>query len=240
MSSQDKGIQVVPEFLNEYKHLRYIDVSKNQIPDILPFTQLPHVISLAANTNALTTLEPFKEPCMPYCQVVNMSENQITKLGPIKLDRLTDLNLSKNEIAAVEEFDGHPTLQTLSLSGNKLKACDGIANMPVLKSLVMSENEINNTTALAELPELEVLDLSTNKLTTLDGFKGVPNITALHIKSLLLILERLTEINGELVTDEEREAAKELQETRRKEKEEAEAAAKAAEEAAANGEGGGE
>lgn len=49
------------------------------------------------------------------------------------LPKLRRLNLIENEIASVEDFEGHLNLEILELGKNKLKNTDGLGRMPQLK-----------------------------------------------------------------------------------------------------------
>jgi len=49
------------------------------------------------------------------------------------LPKLRRLNLIENEIASVENFEGHLNLEILELGKNKLKNTDGLGRMPQLK-----------------------------------------------------------------------------------------------------------
>jgi len=268
LNCSGKNITTVPSMLEEFKHLLYIDFSNNQIKDFAPFCKLPHVLFLMGSQNHLVNMAALKDPCLPFCQTIDLSNNKIEKLGAVKTERLQRLMLNGNQISGVEDFDGHPSLEILSLRQNKLKNCEKIAAMPKLRELILAENEIDNVSQLADMNELQTLDLSNNKLEKLDGFKGVANINTLVLKSnlvqdlrefeklrvlpklrklttegnpadngesfrteIIILLDRLTHINDQPVTAEEKQAAKELFLAREKEKEEA--AKKAAEEAAA-------
>jgi len=210
-------------------------------------------------------------------ETLDASTNAMEKLGNLKMERLKRANVSGNQIASLEGFEGHEAIEVLNLSKNKLINCQGIGNLPALKELFMSENEIKSLEGLQELPSLDLWDLSGNKLDTLDGFGGAASITTLLLKEnqvstvkefeklrvlpklrkfdatgnpivgelgdeafrieLLIVLTRLTEINGQEVTPEERQQAKGLEADRIRQEEERK---KAEEEAAAAAEKEGE
>ncbi|CEL93479.1 unnamed protein product [Vitrella brassicaformis CCMP3155] len=274
-----KEVSSLAEAVGDYTHIRFVQMSNNQIKDITPVSRLPHVLSLNCSQNGITQLECLANPegCLPFCQTLDASTNAMEKLGNLKMERLKRANVSGNQIASLEGFEGHEAIEVLNLSKNKLINCQGIGNLPALKELFMSENEIKSLEGLQELPSLDLWDLSGNKLDTLDGFGGAASITTLLLKEnqvstvkefeklrvlpklrkfdatgnpivgelgdeafrieLLIVLTRLTEINGQEVTPEERQQAKGLEADRIRQEEERK---KAEEEAAAAAEKEGE
>lgn len=72
-----------------------------------------------------------------FLQQVNLQQNKIPVLKPVRAPTLKTLNLSNNEIATAEDFGGHVTLQILDLRMNKLTSCAGLRESPCLRELYL-------------------------------------------------------------------------------------------------------
>lgn len=83
--------------LGSYKHLRYIDLSGNKIPNIDSLAQMPHVLTLNLSGSELTSLEVFnRETAFTFLQTLDLSGNKCAALTALQLPRLVTLNLMKN------------------------------------------------------------------------------------------------------------------------------------------------
>lgn len=74
--SQDKQLTSL-DAISNYTHLRFVNVSKNQIADLTPLGELPHLVCVDASENALAA------PCslpQAYLQTLDVSQNQIESL----------------------------------------------------------------------------------------------------------------------------------------------------------------
>lgn len=60
------------------------------------------------------------EECFKNLQYLNLSNNKISELGPVKAPNLKYLNLNENKIEKVENFEGHAKLEVLILTKNKI------------------------------------------------------------------------------------------------------------------------
>lgn len=169
--------------VEQYEHLRHVVVSNNKIVDLTPVSKLPHVISLTASTNAVANLDCMKEAVLPWCQILDISVNQLMALSPLlSLERLRVLDLHGNQIASLEAFGGHPEIEYMRLEQNKLTNLEGFGSMPKLKKLNLSENELISLGGL-DAPILEDLDLSKNQLALMDGIAGAPAVKTLNASS---------------------------------------------------------
>ena len=162
---------------------------------------------------------------MPALQVLDLTENEIADItqGLQKMSSLRKLVLTKNKLAAIDNFPRLPSLQHVVLNENQLADLKQLDNLKV------------NTT-------IKQLDMVENPITTEkgDGFKLE---VLIRLNETLSSLRRL---NDEEVTDEdvtnaktEKQARKEAEEAARREAEE-NARREAAEKAAAAEGGAGE
>ena len=60
--------------LKSYIHLRYVDISQNNLRDISALSSLSHMLTLNADDNKLTSAALDQ---MPYLQVANFNKNRI-------------------------------------------------------------------------------------------------------------------------------------------------------------------
>lgn len=77
--------------LKSYIHLRYIDLSNNNLKDITPLNSLTHLLTLKLDFNKLTSakLDP-----LPYLQHASFSNNKIKSTEGISHPKLEILNLN--------------------------------------------------------------------------------------------------------------------------------------------------
>ncbi|KAH1185282.1 hypothetical protein KIL84_018031 [Mauremys mutica] len=154
--------------LQNYIHLRYVDLSENQLRDLSPLGSLTHLLWLKVDGNRLIST---RLPELPYLQIASFAHNHIKDTEGITHPRLGSLNLKGNEIQVISGLDpGKLTnLHTVELRGNKLETTAGL-HLPKLKNLYLAQNFITHLEGLEELVQLTTLHLRDNRLVTLDGF----------------------------------------------------------------------
>ncbi|XP_006124205.1 leucine-rich repeat-containing protein 23 isoform X1 [Pelodiscus sinensis] len=154
--------------LQNYIHLRYVDLSENLLRDLSPLGSLIHLLWLKVDGNRLTS------PCLPelpYLQIASFAHNRIKDTEGITHPRLGSLSLKGNEIQVISGLDpGKLTdLHTLELRGNRLETTAGL-HLPKLKNLYLAQNSITRLEGLEDLVQLTTLHLRDNRIETLDGF----------------------------------------------------------------------
>uniref|UniRef100_A0A7M4ECL9 Leucine-rich repeat-containing protein 23 n=1 Tax=Crocodylus porosus TaxID=8502 RepID=A0A7M4ECL9_CROPO len=121
--------------LQNYIHLRYVDLSENQLRDLSPLGSLIHLLWLKVDGNRLTsaTLQE-----LPYLQIASFAHNRIKDTEGISHPRLGSLNLKGNEIQVISGLDPGKlaNLHTLELRGNKIETTAGL-HLPKLKNLYL-------------------------------------------------------------------------------------------------------
>ncbi len=77
--------------LKNYIHLRYIDLSNNNLKDVSALNVLTHMLTLKLDFNKLTNI---KLDILPYLQVASFSDNKIKSIEVNCLPKLEQLNLN--------------------------------------------------------------------------------------------------------------------------------------------------
>jgi len=77
--------------LKTFIHLRYVDVSKNNLKDISPLSALTHMLTLKADENKLSSA---KLEEMPFLQVATFNNNKITSTEGINHPMLEHLSMN--------------------------------------------------------------------------------------------------------------------------------------------------
>jgi len=186
MDCVGKRVGVI-KVIEDYAHLRQINMSKNQIKDASPLSKVPYILSLNLSQNQLKTIEGFEEGSLASLLYLNLSENMLAAMPALAMPALKKVNLAKNEIATCEAFAGHEGIEELDLSNNALESLAGIGNMPNVKTLSLARNKIASMEGMAGVPELKSLDLSGNQLEDLNGpWVEIANLTSVNLSGNLL------------------------------------------------------
>lgn len=221
------------------QHLLHLDLSGNKMT-ALPPLPLPALTSANLSRNLIADCQDFGGHA--NLRSLDLSENKLEILvGLWKMPRLETLNLSKNWVKTEGEeeppppaegeeeappppeckqsllgLSGLPSLKTLDISKNGFRNLEAQwEEIPALERLIASENGITTTAdmrPLMRLYNLRVLEIAENKVAE----EGNIRIEALICNPT----GKLGVINGEEVTPEERDEAKETNETRIKEEKE--------------------
>ncbi|XP_053827262.1 leucine-rich repeat-containing protein 23 [Vidua macroura] len=167
--AKDKGLTDI-SLLKRFIHLRYVDLSKNKLKDLVPLSSLTQLLWLKVDGNLLTSASMQE---LPYLQVISFDRNHITDFEGITHPLLANLSLKENKIETVLglSHDHLFSLQVLELRGNKIKTTAGLG-VSKLKKLYLAKNTICSLEGLEEFEQLETLHLRDNKLEALDGFSN--------------------------------------------------------------------
>ena len=134
----EKELDNIGEELNNFTHLRDINLSNNKFRHIRPLENMTNMIRIDANKNEIKELDIFKSlDKLQFLQILNLSENKIKILPELNLTALRELKLENNMISDAAEFKGLPNLKKLNLKQNRLKNCIGMANCPELDVLYL-------------------------------------------------------------------------------------------------------
>ncbi|XP_067051350.1 leucine-rich repeat-containing protein 23-like [Acropora muricata] len=168
--------------LSSFIHLRYVDVSINQLRDISPLNSLTHMLTLKADRNLLNSA---KLDELPYLQIASFANNKIMDTEGVNHPLLEQLNLSYNEVVEVSGFEPVKVgrLRVLELRGNKLMTSIGVSNLPNLKELYMASNALRTLEGLERLQHLTKLHVRDNQIEKLDGFsENMANLQYINLR----------------------------------------------------------
>jgi Leucine-rich repeat (LRR) protein len=77
--------------LKNYIHLRYVDLSNNNLKDISSLNVLTHLLTLKVDFNKLTNI---KLEVLPYLQQASFTDNKIKTIEVNSLPKLETLNVN--------------------------------------------------------------------------------------------------------------------------------------------------
>lgn len=97
---QDKKLPPLGAELEGFGHIRYLDLSKNALTAIPCFRALTSLLSVIVDENDLTELPPLAE--LPHLQVVVANNNLISTLAGVKSDSLIQLSVNGERDRAVD------------------------------------------------------------------------------------------------------------------------------------------
>ncbi|MEN2498962.1 MAG: Leucine-rich repeat-containing protein 23 [Marteilia pararefringens] len=158
--------------LENYQHLRFINLSNNQLEDVSPVNICRHLLVLNVDNNLIETLE--LRDCL-YMKVLSAAHNKLSKFSgmPVCVANLVNLNLNGNNIDdSLENLPKMDRLKRLQIRGNKLNTLEmSTPNLASLEEIFAADNEIDSIKIdrQAAPQSLRLLHLRDNKL---DGSPG--------------------------------------------------------------------
>jgi len=182
---QGRRVKTLSGDLVNYKELRHINLSHNDITDGFDtLGALPNLITVSLQRNKLSTLADVS-PCTAL-QLLQLDYNNINTLERFRAPSLFALTLSHNRLYSLEGVTpgDFSKLEVLDLSYNNLTSLKGIAAFPNLRHLNLSHNSLSSIDGIQVLTKLETLDLGFNKLNDIEELKllqKLPKLTTLIV-----------------------------------------------------------
>ncbi|KAL8424255.1 hypothetical protein Efla_002873 [Eimeria flavescens] len=226
-----KGVTGLPDRLRLYVHLRYIDISGNKIQQLTALARLPHLLTLNAAGNMIEDISCLSSmEALPRLALLNLSNNKISRVPPLYLQRLSRLALDGNPITDLEGFVAPPVLTHLSLRGTPLESLDTLAPSKTITSLYLSHTPMQQLRQVQYFPHIKTLDLEGIPIhpDQLDCLALLPKLREVSLSpsdpeigndqfraEVLGVLPRLQWMNGSAVTAQELRAAAALRESKR-------------------------
>ncbi|KAI6178493.1 Leucine Rich repeat-containing domain protein [Aphelenchoides besseyi] len=166
-----------PSFLQNFKQLELIDVSRNRIQKIPTFKELSMLKSVNFDQNEITRIDTLTFSNNPKLISINLGKNKISLIARNSFDGLVALNnlkLQENQLTTIDAgvFDGMPKLQILILRNNTISELSNLsfASLPELTLIDLANNQIQTIPSgtFTTQKRLYWLDLSDNKITGLE------------------------------------------------------------------------
>ena len=186
-------------FLEEMKHLRYLDLSRCELQaELEVLGTLPELQTLLLSDSSISSLNFLKGAqalktldlscnavgnltilsTIPTLEVLNLRDNAVSNLKPLaSLPELSSLDLSDNVIRDIAPLAGCTKLTNLDISGNKLVSIAAVQNLTALTTLKAERNYLSACTALAACTELRTLDISNNEITDISMLNTLTKLT---------------------------------------------------------------
>jgi len=181
--------------------LQRISLSGNKLTSLPPLAALERLRFANFSSNEITSLEEFGDH--PALEELDLQGNQLTTLkGMGALEKLNKLWLKGNQLESLEGLNV-PALTMLDLGGNKLAKLEGIGGAAACVELDLSGNQLSMENP--NMPELRHLGQELKKMRSI---KIEGNATDPLRNEILICAPQVKEIDGEPVTQEDKDNAK--------------------------------
>ncbi|QGA14410.1 hypothetical protein EYB26_002063 [Talaromyces marneffei] len=162
-------------------NLQYLDVSGNQLETLDGFSGLFHLRELRANNNRIRNIKGVFG--LNGLLRLELKHNNLTSVNfeGSELIRLSELDLSNNQITAVKHIEYLQAIETLDLSENQMRELQTPMPIRSLRSFKVSSNRLSNFDA-SYYPKLRLLYLDNNYLTTVSGLAGCSGIEVFSVR----------------------------------------------------------
>lgn len=140
LNLSNNRIRVVNQDLSCLQHLRVLNLSYNQIVEVVSLWYLPSLQELLLHKNQLTST---KLPDFPALKTLNLWYNKLKKVSGLeKFGTLTRLELQHNEIAKIIGIENLQKLESLKVEYNKLKKLPVLETLKNLREVTVEWNEL--------------------------------------------------------------------------------------------------
>jgi len=170
----------------KYRELKYVDLSSNQLRDVVAINKLSNLVYLNVQANTISSVSALGP--LPELQLLALDQNSISALDFPTLPKLAILTASKNKLTKLsdEVNSALPSLTSLDVSFNAIdvlsaRSCNRFAG---LKSLNLASNKIASLDGLQHCSLLQSLDLSRNRVRSFKELKYVEKLSKLTTLSL--------------------------------------------------------
>ena len=156
-----KKIESLNNAMLEVKHLKFVDLSGNNIVDPVILQGFENLVHLNLNGNKVKSLSAFAtEDGFPKLKKLELASNKIGELTPIMVKSLEYFDITDNKIEKYDTWNGHPTVRIFKAVDNRFK------NLSVIK----------------DMPNLQEAYLALNPITSFSGYDNVANLKMLHLR----------------------------------------------------------
>ncbi len=190
-------------FIENYRALRYLDISATSAADLLPLTNLQELTHLKINNTLVKDLQPlsglqslyrlympdiFISDISPLSglkslAILNMKGNRVSDLTALAgLTNLEELEIQSCGLSNIQPLSGLVKLRYLDLSSNPVSDISPLAKLHKLSSLLCTYTEVNSFTAIAGLKKLHRLIFNNCMVTSLAPLASMKVLTAFECR----------------------------------------------------------
>ncbi|KAK6335412.1 hypothetical protein TWF696_002190 [Orbilia brochopaga] len=169
---------------NHLTNLQFLDISRNNIDNLLGLSSLIHLRELKGDDNEISSLDGILH--LDGLMKVRLRRNRLTfvDLSSSNLKHLKNLDLGFNSIEQVTSLHHLPEVSSLNLDSNKLHALELPIGQEVrsLRTLNVSNNHLTKFD-VTPFPNIRTLYLDMNQLEEVAGMSGAQHLDSFSIRS---------------------------------------------------------
>ncbi len=183
------------EILSAMQGLEDLNLSNNQISDIVPLQHLVNLKSLNLALNEIKDINALEQ--LVNLENLELFYNQINQIDVIgNFAKLEILALEGNQIFDISVLSQLNKLRTLLLNNNKIGSIQPLETLTLIEDLYLDSTEISDISPLYKMTRLRTLYLNNNHISFLTGLDNITGLQELYFNSNQITdiypLERLT------------------------------------------------
>ncbi|MDR1643934.1 MAG: leucine-rich repeat domain-containing protein, partial [Clostridiales bacterium] len=161
--------------------LSSLDLSRNDISDITPISNLTNLTTLILWKNNISDISPIAN--LKNLTELDIDFNPVADISPIfKLIKLTFLSLSSiqniTDFSFITKFSN---LRILSLNETAISDIHFLSGLENMALLYLNDNQIEDISPLSNLTNLSHLELENNQITNIRPLSNLSNLSSLHL-----------------------------------------------------------
>jgi Leucine-rich repeat (LRR) protein len=175
------GNAVLLDKFKEFKNLKKINLSNNQIRSLLVLTtyygEYHGFLSFFNNPKPVEAL-------FPKLEELNISGNSISDLQAVEYYKgLKNLDVSRNSSLDISPLAKLTALETLNVASTSTGTLDSLQNLVHLKDLDISNNQVIDIRAIGNMKNLEKLSADQCQIQDFTPLSGLTKLRVLELKS---------------------------------------------------------
>lgn len=189
--------------LEDMFFLQRLDLSMNDVSDIVPLMNMAHMETLNISGNNriddisairyMKYLKTFTYRCINGTIFDNEQQQKgmndipcenppLLDLSPLRdLEYLESLTLTHNTIYDISPLSGLINLKELNLRQNLIREIKPLSNLKKLETILLGDNLVEDLTPLAELLSLKVLEVAMNPIRDLKPVRNLNNLATVNV-----------------------------------------------------------
>ena len=184
LSCAEKELIGLSGCLSGFKHLKFVDLSKNNLTNLEGLSSMESIVKLNVSENSITALpNELNDTCFRFLEELDLSKNKLKSAKITFAPALKRLNVSFNEISILEVED-LPKLEFLDLRKNAVSSISGLQNLIWLSQIYAAENKFTSLRDFSHHRSLKTLHLRANPIT--DSNFDLPVVEYLNLRQTSL------------------------------------------------------